>query len=398
MRVFQAWVGAAARRSPALLLLGCSAPMVAATADESSEATAAPTGEGSSSSGASGSSEGGTTTGDAGALLFVDGFVFDVGVTDLRVIDGKIAEVGELTPASGEEVVDLAGKWVTPAFIDSHVHLLYLNEPMLLAAGGVAAGVDMAAPPAIFEADLSPMRVIAAGPMVTAIDGYPTESWGANGYGIECADAAAAEAAVEQLADLGAAFIKLPVMPYAPQLDDEALAAAVERAHELGLLVASHATSNDTARQAALAGADILAHTPTQLLADATVALWADRTVVSTVQAFGGSSAAIDNLTRLREAGARVLYGTDFGNSSVLGVDPLELAAMVAAGMTPKQAIAAGTSVPAGFWQPFDGVLGALSPGMDASFLVTNEDPLAKLATLGSPSRVYVRGVRVDPG
>jgi hypothetical protein len=29
---------------------------------------------------------------------------------------------------------------------------------------------------------------------------------------------------------------------------------------------------------------------------------------------------------------------------------------------------------------------------------VTNEDPLAKLATLGAPSRVYVRGVRVDPG
>ena len=330
--------------------------------------------------------------------MLLDGYVVGVGVTDLRIVGGEIFEVGELAPIDGEEVVDLQGKWVTPTFIDSHVHLLYLNEPMLLAAGGVAAAVDMAAPLAIFEADLSPMRVISAGPMITAVAGYPTQSWGANGFGLECADAAAAAAAVEQLHDLGAALIKLPVMATGAQLDDAALAAAVERAHELGLPVASHAMGDEEARRAGLAGVDILAHTPTELLSEETVGLWADRAVVSTVGAFGGSATAVENLRRLHVAGATVLYGTDFGNSAVLGVDADELELMAEAGLTPAEVLAAGTSAPAGFWEPFAGPLGALTPGKDASLLVLDADPLVDLSTLGSPSRVYVRGVRVDPG
>lgn len=389
------WLGA-------MIVVGCAASGGTSTGDESTSAgagsTAITTGAAPTSTGIETTAGTDTSTGGPGALLLLDGHVVGVGVTDLRIAEGVIVEVGELAPAAGDEVVDLRGKWVTPAFIDSHVHLIYLHEPALLAGGGVAGGVDMAAPTKIFDEDLAPMRVVAAGPMVTAIDGYPTQSWGADGYGIECADAAAATAAVEQLHDLGAGLIKLPVMPDPPQLDDAALAAAVERAHELGMIVASHATSNDTARRAALAGADVLAHTPTQPLADATVALWADRTVVTTLQAFGASVPAVDNLKRLYAAGARVLYGTDFGNSSVLGVDAQELAAMVAAGMTPAEAIAAGTSAPAGFWGPFDAPLGALVPGKDASLIVLHEDPLVDLATFGSPARVYVRGVRVDPG
>lgn len=331
-------------------------------------------------------------------MLLLDGHVVGVGVTDIKIVDGQITEVGELAAVEGDEVVDLGGKWVTPAFIDSHVHLLYLNEPMLLAAGGIAAGVDMAAPVAIFEADLSPMRVVAAGPMITAIDGYPTQSWGADGYGLECADAAAATAAVEQLHDLGAGLIKLPVMASAQQLDDAALTAAVSRAHELGLLVASHAMGENEVRRAGLAGVDVLAHTPTQPLSDETIALWADRAVISTVRAFGGGAGAVDNLKKLHAAGTRVLYGTDFGNSAVLGIDSDELALMVSAGMTVEEVLAAGTSAPAAFWEPLAEPLGAIAPGKDASLLVLNADPRVSLATFASPSRVYIRGVRVDPG
>jgi imidazolonepropionase-like amidohydrolase len=393
-----------ARWLPALWVLGCGATsdeigtteVATSSAPGSSGTTSEGTTCSSSTSGVPTSSSSGAVVGSG--LLLLDGYVVGVGVTDIKIVGGEITEVGELAAVEGDEVVDLSGKWVTPAFIDSHVHLIYLNEPMLLAAGGVAAGVDMAAPVAIFEADLSPMRVVAAGPMITAIDGYPTQSWGANGYGLECADAAAATAAVEQLHDLGAGLIKLPVMASAAQLDDAALTAAVARAHELGLRVASHAMGENEARRAGLAGADVLAHTPTQPLSDETIALWADRAVVSTVGAFGGSAGAVDNLKKLHAAGARVLYGTDFGNSSVLGIDAGELALMVSAGMTPAEVLAAGTSAPAEFWGPLAEPLGALTPGKDGSLLVLNADPLVELATLGSPSRVYVRGVRVDPG
>lgn len=40
---------------------------------------------------------------------------------DLRIVDGKIAEVGK--GLSGGRVIDLGGLWVTPGFIDLHVHL-----------------------------------------------------------------------------------------------------------------------------------------------------------------------------------------------------------------------------------------------------------------------------------
>lgn len=42
---------------------------------------------------------------------------------DVRVEDGKIAEVGEGLPEHDEEVLDCAGRVVAPGFVDLHVHL-----------------------------------------------------------------------------------------------------------------------------------------------------------------------------------------------------------------------------------------------------------------------------------
>ena len=272
-----------------VLLAGC-ATQATTSASEASATTSGPggssgsgssgsksptTGAGSSSSGGEtggASSEAASSSGGSGdGLLFADAHVVGLGVADIRVIDGKVSEVGQLQAGAGETVIDLGGRWVAPAFIDSHVHLVYAPAGAEFAARGVAGAVDLAAPVAIFGADMDPLRVLATGPMITAQLGYPTQSWGANGYGIECADAAAAVAAVDQLAALGAAAIKLPVTA-APQLPDDALAAAAARAHVLGLPVVSHALSDDQARRAALAGVDILAHTPTEPLSKATIA------------------------------------------------------------------------------------------------------------------------------
>ncbi len=42
---------------------------------------------------------------------------------DVRIVDGKVAEVApDLQPRDGEKVVDAAGCWVTPGWIDLHVH------------------------------------------------------------------------------------------------------------------------------------------------------------------------------------------------------------------------------------------------------------------------------------
>jgi len=54
-----------------------------------------------------------------GRLIFPDRI--EEGLS-LRVAGGKIAELGLLTPARGEEVIDLAGNFLAPGFIDLHVH------------------------------------------------------------------------------------------------------------------------------------------------------------------------------------------------------------------------------------------------------------------------------------
>lgn len=62
----------------------------------------------------------------AGGVIFTNGrLIFPDRVADglaLRTRDGRICEIGALTPADGEEVVDLAGHFLAPGFIDLHVH------------------------------------------------------------------------------------------------------------------------------------------------------------------------------------------------------------------------------------------------------------------------------------
>jgi imidazolonepropionase-like amidohydrolase len=225
--------------------------------------------------------------------------------------------------------------------------------------------------------------VLASGPTVTAVGGYPTESWGRNGYGLECGDAAAVRAAVQQLAAAGAGVIKVPVDP---GLDDEQLAAAVEEAHVRGLKVAAHALSDDGAARAARASVDVLAHTPVAPLSKETVALWSAGTVISTLRAFGGSKTAIANLRALREAGARVLYGTDFGNTADPGIDADELELLAAAGLDGAAILEAGTSAPAAFWG-LDG-FGRIEAGADAHILVLDADPTRDPTTFSRIVRV----------
>ena len=261
-------------------------------------------------------------------------------------------------------------------------------------AGGVSGVVDHAAPVSFFQESFGSLRVLGSGPMVTADGGYPTQSWGSNGYGIECGDTGEAVAAVEDLHAQGAAFIKVPLAG-GPQFSDESMGAVVARAHELGLKVSVHALSETSASRAATAGADILAHTPTEPLSDGTLDQWGARAVVSTLAAFGGSAEAVDNLSALHQRGAVVLYGTDLGNTSVAAIQPTEIALLMSAGLTGAEILQAGTSAAAEWWG-FDD-LGALAPGKSANLMVLAADPLEDPMTLAEPVQVLVDGEPLSP-
>jgi imidazolonepropionase-like amidohydrolase len=314
-----------------------------------------------------------------------------VGPVDVEIVAGRFVTVGEVAENKAAETLDATGQWIAPAFIDSHVHLEYLPRASELADGGIAAVVDQAAPVVFFERDWAPLQTIGAGPMITAVGGYPTQGWGAGGYGREVVGGTEAAEAVVELHQLGAGLIKLPVTS-GSQLQDDAMEAAVAQAHALGLKVSTHALGSDEAHRGAEVGCDLLAHTPTAPLSNAAIEAWAGRAVVSSLRAFGGGQAAVANLQALRGRNATVLYGTDFGNTSTLGIDRIELSLLQDAGLSGAAILAAGTSVPAEFWG-FDD-LGAIEPGKRASFLLLRRNPIEDPLVLSEPDAVFIDGNR----
>jgi imidazolonepropionase-like amidohydrolase/streptogramin lyase len=104
------------------------------------------------------------------------------------------------------------------------------------------------------------------------------------------------------------------------------------------------------------------------------------------------------NVAALNRAGVRLGLGTDTGGVSgggYFGLGSLiELELMVKAGLTPAQAIAAGTRTSAAILG-LD-ALGAIAPGKAASFIVLDGNPLDDIASTRKISAVYLDGRAVD--
>jgi imidazolonepropionase-like amidohydrolase len=261
---------------------------------------------------------------------------------------------------------DATGLTIVPAFIDAHVHLSVAGDVALVARvelrRGIAGVLDLGEPERLLPIDPRPLRARYSGPLLTAPGGYPTQTWGKDGYGLELSTAAAAREAVARLADKEARFVKIAFDPRFPLLQQDVARAAADEAHRRGLFVAAHALDADSVRRALDAGADVLAHTPRDELPPDLLARIKGKWVISTLFAFGVSP---DRLRTLKQAGARIAYGTDLGNEQTKpGIDERELALLVAAGVDPVKAATADAAELLGFRD-----LGRLSVGSTASLL-----------------------------
>lgn len=299
----------------------------------------------------------------------------------LRVVALILMSCSGTRPAPEPQAAAQDIKW--PLIIDSHVHVSYWPVADQLAATGIGAVVDLASPEAALSTTASRLTVIAAGPMLTRPNGYPLDSWGSDGYGIGCADVPCVERTIDRLASKGARVIKLALGD--DGLDPALVEPAVKRAHTRGLKVAVHALDDASARLAGDAGVDVLAHTPAEPLSDATIAVWKTKAVISTLAAFG-APAAVDNLRKLRAAGATILYGTDLGNLRDAGPSSQEIALLRQAGLDDAAITAAMTTTPAAFWK---------LPANDSSFLLLERDPRRDASVLLAPKGVWLAGHRV---
>ncbi len=375
----------------------------------------------------------------------------DLGVANVVVRDGRIAAVGASAAIpDGIATVDGAGKTLLPGLIDAHVHA-WGDAQRDMARFGVTTGLDMHGTPerlpalrrqresfdAHGQADLW-----AAGTAVTAPEGHGTQY----GFPVPVVEAGTdIDAFIGQRVEEGADYIKFIVedlsaygMPRRlPTLSAPQVAAVVKAAHARKRLAVAHVARLDDARMAVAAGADGLVHVFTDAVADDALAdamrrqdamLVPTLTVVASMAGSGEGKAlanharvaplltdeqtgtlgrdfgppspqrlqrALDSVRTLHAAGVDILAGSDAPNPGTAHGASLhhELALLVRAGLTPAQALAAATSVPAQRFGIAD--RGRIAAGLRADLLLVEGDPLADIDATRAIAAVWKNGHRV---
>lgn len=323
------------------------------------------------------------------------------------VVDGAgvVAALGPVDDvAVPEGLIVLGGpdSWVGPGVVDAHVHLAFGDADALL-AGGVVAVRDLGAPQhlrAAWRERVGPPLVRAAGPVLTAPGGYPSNSWGADGFAAPLRDPQTARRLVAELAAEGVAVVKVAVEPAGgqPVPGRAELRAVVDAAHEAGLRVTAHALTAAAVARVLDAGVDELAHTPTERLDDELVERIAGAgvVVVSTLQTLIAQEPADElrctarNAAVLHAAGVELVYGTDLGNAGTSsGVDPRELDRLADAGLGRLGALRAATEGSG----RLVGLPGRIEVGRPAALVLLPGDPLAAPEAWRAPSAVLAGGL-----
>ena len=314
------------------------------------------------------------------------------------VVDGeRISAAGpDVEVPDGAERLDCAGRWLIPGFVDAHVHVQF-STPDAILAGGVTTVRDLGSPPSqglALAAGSLPLRVLAAGRILTPVGGYPTTTWGSDGTGREVRDAEDAAVAVGQQAAGGACAIKVALEPASgPVFDEALLRAVVDAAHAEDLAVTAHVGSAPLLELAIATGVDELAHLPLHDVTGAEMARAAEAgmVLVPTLEIRGADPSALRAVAAFREAGGTVVYGTDLGNGGTApGIETTEVRAMLDAGMSATEVLHAATATAADHLGLDD--VGRLRPGASADVVVLGADPLEDPAGYEEVRLVMARG------
>ncbi|AEY86432.1 dipeptidase [Streptomyces hygroscopicus subsp. jinggangensis 5008] len=370
------------------------------------------------------------------------------GLYDVAVDGGEIAAVSA-EPLRGGREVDAAGRWVMPGLIDTHIHFydvhavsdpdsmrafeenelpgklgLFLDHGIttIKSVGDPTDGI-LATRAEIAAGRLRGPRLLATGCGITGRDGHPAATvfggnpWARERFTAEVDSVQQIRDLVHHLADREVDAIKLlsegacahsggprylwhnPAFPDGVELERLPLGllrAGIETAHERGLRVTVHTTQQAAAREAVEAGADGLEHgvTVEPLTDHSLIDLMLEHgiTYTPTLWIDDAHPDARGNLKKVAEAGVHIALGSDtFSGRGLFGANTLEEAElMVAAGMTPTQVLAAGTSGAARQCVRPD--LGTVAPGKHADLLVLNADPTADIGNLRDLSVVILNG------
>jgi imidazolonepropionase-like amidohydrolase len=354
------------------------------------------------------------------------------------VSNGRFTAVGpsgKVQAPAGATRVDLTGKTVMPAVVDTHTHMAGAREALVeqlqgKAYWGVAAVLSLGQDAGDLAFQVRNEVIPNAARLRTAGRGITMPEPGRSEAPYWITTEAEGRKAVQELAarkvdfvkiwvdDRDGKYKKLPPALYAP---------VIEEAHKHGLRVTAHVYTLEDAKGLLRAGVDAFAHGVRDRDVDeefmalikarrdvVLVPNLPDRGVATDMSWLSGAvppdelkklqAAATDrpaaqkafgiqarNLAKLNAAGMRIAFGTD---GAILWSHHVEMADMVASGMTPAQVIVSATRNSAELMHLAD--LGTVAVGKSADFLVLDANPLDDITNTRRINAVYLRGAAVD--
>ena len=380
-----------------------------------------------------------------GVLLF-DGTEFRPN-HEVWIRDGRIHRVGQrLSLPDDLPRLDGRGHTLTPGLLDAHIHALgtALEDSLRFGVTTVLdqfTTTDFAAAKRPAREDLARTTeadLFSAGTLATAPGGHGTQ------YGVEIETLETPEEAaafVRARKAEGSDWIKIVSEDGSaygfetPSLDRATVGALIEAAHAEGLLAVVHVSTLERAREAVSLGADGLAHIWADALLDeadaagfaeagvfviptlsVTVGITGDsmgeelleelgeaaspmqrQTLASAFPTRAGTTGdALGNVARLHAAGVRVLAGADAPNPATAAGISIhgELRLLERAGLSPAEALAAATSLPAAAFGIPD--RGRIEEGRIADLLLVRGDLSADLSRTADIAAIWKDGFPVD--
>lgn len=358
-------------------------------------------------------------------------------VNDTRIT--QVGRAGQVTIPAGATRVNLEGKTVMPAIIDTHNHLsqtreMLVNDLKRRAYYGVGAaqslGQDTTDVSFQVRAEIAAGKIPGAARFFTAGRGITGPEPGRTTAPHWVTTVAEARQAVDEEVAKKVDIVKFWVddrLGAVKKLTPDIYSAIIDEAHKKGVRTITHIYTLEDAKGTLRAGVDAYAHgVRDKDLDDEFMVLvkqhpnlvlgpnMPDRGVKVDLSWLRASMSPADfakleaankddakahefwsiqarNLAKMNAAGARIVVGTD-GNTPY--APHVEMEDMVAAGMTPMQVLTAATRNGAQFLRMTD--VGTIEANKSADFLVLDANPLDNITNTRKIAAVYLRGATVD--